>query len=237
MRAMALSDQDSAEQFEKTSATISRSAVLGDRATLHLFAATLFLSAVLLFAVQPMFTKMVLPLLGGTPAVWSVAMVFFQSALLGGYVYAHILTRLLPLKVATVIHVALCGLAILALPIAIADGYTQPPAEDQAFWLVALYASSVGLPFFALAGNGPLLQAWFARTGHTHAADPYFLYGASNIGSFAALLSYPVLFEPSLPVTGQSLTWTFGFGALIFLVGFFGTHRRAALRSRRIRSG
>jgi SAM-dependent methyltransferase len=205
-----------------TTMAAASSRVLSDRATLHLFAATLFLSAMLLFAVQPMFTKMVLPLLGGTPAVWSVAMVFFQGALLGGYVYAHLLTRYLSLPVATGIHIALCGLAILALPITIAEGFGAPPAEGQAFWLVTLYAASVGLPFFALAGNGPLLQAWFARTGHPHASDPYFLYGASNIGSFVALLSYPILFEPLLPVTGQSLSWAFGFGALVFLIGFSG---------------
>ena len=105
------------------------------------------------------------------------------------------------------------------MPIAVAEGWHNPPESGQAFWLMGLFAASVGLPFFAVAGNGPLLQAWFARTGHAQAKDPYFLYGASNIGSFAALLLYPFLFEPTFTLADQSALWTAGFLALVVAIG------------------
>ncbi|MGE3247380.1 MAG: spermidine synthase [Beijerinckiaceae bacterium] len=174
------------------------------------FSATLFLSASLMFAVQPMFTKMVLPVLGGSPAVWSVAMVFFQGVLLAGYLYAHVLTRLFRLPVAAGLHLALCCLATLALPIA-ASNIGAPPASGQSVWLLTVFACSVGLPFFALSANGPLLQAWFARTADARAQDPYFLYGASNIGSFVSLLAYPFLIEPLSGLESQSSAWSGGF--------------------------
>ncbi len=146
--------------------------------TLPTYAAALFLSAFLLFGVQPMFTKMVLPILGGTPAVWSVAMVFFQTALLAGYAYAHLLIRYLGIRTALVVHLALMAACIPLLPIGVSTlAGSSPPETGQATWLILVFASSVGLPFFALAGNGPLLQAWFARSGHRQAGDPYFLYG------------------------------------------------------------
>ena len=166
---------------------------------LAIFGTAIFVSASLLFAVQPMFTKMVLPRLGGAPAVWSVAIVFFQAALLVGYAYAHVLTRYAAVRMAVVIHVAVMIAAACTLPLAIARGWGRPPAVGEAFWLIGLFAASIGLPFFALSANAPLLQAWFARTGHPSAKDPYFLYAASNVGSFLALLSYPVLIEPYRP--------------------------------------
>ncbi len=178
------------------------------------FAAALFLSALLLFSVQPMFTKMALPQLGGSPGVWSVAMVFFQGLLLLGYLWAHFLARRLPLWLAAALHLSICALVFVALPIAAAS-MPPPPAEGQALWLIGLFALSVGLPFFALSVNGPLLQAWFARTGHAQAGDPYFLYGASNLGSFAALLAYPFLIEPLFGLSAQSRIWTAGFAALV----------------------
>jgi len=180
---------------------------------LPVFAGAIFLSALLLFSVQPMFTKMVLPQLGGSPGVWSVAMVFFQGLLLLGYLWAHFLAKKLPLAVAAGVHIAICALVFAALPIAAAN-MAPPPAEGQAFWLIGLFAMSVGLPFFALSVNGPLLQAWFARTGHAQSSDPYFLYGASNLGSFAALLAYPFLIEPLFGLSAQSRIWTLGFLAL-----------------------
>ncbi len=179
------------------------------------FAATLFLSAFLLFSVQPMFTKMVLPVLGGSPGVWSVAMVFFQALLLGGYVWAHMLTRYLPLNVAAILHLALTAIALLALPIALRAGGEAPPGSSQAVWLIGVFTAAVGLPFFALSANGPLLQAWFARSGHPGAHGAYTLYGASNIGSFGALLAYPFLFEPFAGLDAQSNLWAWGYGALI----------------------
>ncbi|MCZ8188074.1 MAG: fused MFS/spermidine synthase [Beijerinckiaceae bacterium] len=187
--------------------------------TLAVFTLAIFTSAFLLFAIQPMFTKMVLPLLGGSPSVWSVAMVFFQALLLAGYLYAHLLTTRLSPRIAAFVHLALMAITLLALPIAISDRLGTPPAEGQALWLIGLFLASVGLPFFAIAGNGPLLQAWFARTGHPHANDPYFLYGASNLGSFAALLLYPVAIEPMLNLRAQTLGWSAGFVLLAGLIG------------------
>src|SRR5262245_54249516 len=178
----------------------------------------IFLSAALLFAVQPMFTKMVLPRLGGSPQVWSVAMVFFQTALLAGYAYAHVLTRLAPQRWAIVIHVAVMVAACLMLPLAIASGWGKPPAVGEAFWLIALFAVSIGLPFFALSANGPLLQAWFARTAHPSAQDPYFLYAASNVGSFLALVSYPSVIEPFTRLGDQTRMWSGAFCLLILLI-------------------
>lgn len=178
------------------------------------FAGALLLSALLLFSVQPMFTKMMLPSLGGSPAVWSVAMVFFQIMLLLGYLWAHALTRLFSLPAAAIAHLCLTA-AFIVLPLAW-PAASAPSAEgDQALWLVGAFAVSVGLPFFALAGNGPLLQAWFARSGHRAAGDPYFLYAASNAGSFVALLAYPLLIEPFFGLRAQSLAWAWGFAGLL----------------------
>ena len=189
---------------------------------LTIFVVSIFLSAALLFAVQPMFAKMVLPRLGGAPSVWSVAMVFFQSALLAGYAYAHFLTRYMPGRVAIIIHLAVMIVAFFALPLAIAAGWGRPPTSGLPFWLLGLFASSIGLPFFALAANGPLLQSWFARSDHPAAKEPYFLYAASNIGSFAALLSYPILIEPLIPLSQQARFWTIGFTLLIVLIACCG---------------
>ena len=172
--------------------------------TLPLTIAATFLSAALLFSVQPMFTKLVLPILGGSPSVWSIAMVFFQGLLLCGYGYAHLLARWVSPKRALPIHLGLMVLALITLPIAIPAGWVKAPSGYEAPWLLALFGMVVGLPFFALSANGPLLQAWFSRTGHKDAKDPYFLYAASNIGSFAALLLYPVAIEPVLKLKEQT---------------------------------
>jgi hypothetical protein len=186
------------------------------------FGAAIFVSAALLFMVQPMFTKMVLPRLGGAPSVWSVAIVFFQAALLAGYAYAHWLTRFLPGRRSVVIHLAVMASAVLALPLAIAHGWGRPPEVGEAFWLLGLFTASIGLPFFALAANAPLLQAWFARSGHPAAADPYFLYATSNVGSFLALIAYPALIEPFVRLGGQAAGWSLGFYLLIALIAACG---------------
>lgn len=186
---------------------------------LGVYIAAVFLSALLLFGVQPMFTRMVLPRLGGSPSVWSVAMVFFQTMLLAGYAYAHVLMRLPNRYAPIAIHLMLLLVAALTLPLAIAQNWAPPPSAGVApFWLLGLFAISIGLPFFALAANNPLLQAWFVCTGHHDAHDPYFLYAASNVGSFIALLSYPVLFEPVFTLRAQSKLWTTGFLLLIVLI-------------------
>ena len=192
------------------------------RALLPVFVAAIFVSAALLFAVQPMFTKMVLPRLGGAAAVWSVAMVFFQTTLLAGYAYAHALTRFAPGRTSVVIHLVVMIAACFALPLHIAAGWGAPPPVGEAFWLLGLFAASIGLPFFALAANGPLLQAWFVRTDHPAVRDPYFLYAASNAGSFLALLSYPLAIEPFVTLGGQTFSWTAGYYVLILLVAACG---------------
>jgi len=202
-----------------TDSTIIRDRAAGAGGVLALFTATLFLSAFLLFSVQPFFAKMVLPRLGGSPGVWSVAMVFFQSMLLLGYAYAHALTGRLALRTAALVHAGLLVAAFVALPIAIPAGWDAPPETGQAVWLLGLFAVSVGLPFLAVSATAPLLQAWFARTGHPHAGDPYFLYGASNIGSFASLILFIVFFEPFFTVGQQSMLWSGGFVLLACLIG------------------
>jgi hypothetical protein len=189
-----------------------------NRLVLVVYTAAIFVSALLLFSVQPLFTKMVLPRLGGSPAVWSVAMVFFQSLLLAGYAYAHFLMQVKNRVIPVAVHLVLLLVAIATLPLAIATSWGDPPSSAYAFWLLGLFAVSIGLPFFALAANNPLLQAWFVRTGHPAGPDPYFLYASSNIGSFLALLSYPVLLEPMFTLRTQNLMWTGGYGLLILLI-------------------
>jgi hypothetical protein len=189
------------------------------------FAATIVLSAALLFMVQPMFTKMVLPRFGGAPSVWSVAIVFFQGALLAGYAYAHWLTRYAGGRAAVVIHLGVMIAAALALPPSIAAGWGRPPPAEETLWLIGLFTASIGLPFFALAANSPLLQAWFARTDHPDAKDPYFLYAASNVGSFLALVSYPLVIEPFVRLGDQAWVWSIGFCFLIALLAACGLLR------------
>jgi hypothetical protein len=201
---------------------VAAKALPGRNLLLVILTGAIFLSAALLFVIEPMFTKLVLPRLGGSPSVWSVAMVFFQTTLLAGYAYAHLLTRHAPLRRAVLIHVAVLLVATLTLPPAIAAGLSRPPETGAAFWLIAVFAASIGLPFFALAANAPLLQAWFARTDHPSAGDPYFLYVASNIGSFLALLAYPIVIEPLTTLSDQTWFWSLGFGALILLIGAAG---------------
>ena len=177
----------------------------------YLFAATLFLSAALLFWIEPLTGKMVLPRLGGSPAVWNSCLVFFQGALLVGYLYAHAACRWLSLRTQMVLHLALLAAACLVLPIAVVG---EPPEEsDPVPWLLQLLSASVGLPFVVAAGSAPLLQRWLATTGR----DPYFLYAASNFGSMIALLSFPLVLEPLLPLAEQSTLWAAGFGLLLVM--------------------
>src|ERR1700735_3114309 len=193
-----------------------------NRLVLIVYTAAIFVSALLLFSVQPLFTRMVLPRLGGSPAVWSVAMVFFQALLLGGYAYAHYLMQLRNRMIPVAVHLVLLVIALLTLPLSIAGGWGEPPSSGYAVWLLGLFAVSIGLPFFALAANNPLLQAWFVRTGHPNGPDPYFLYASSNIGSFLALLSYPLVAEPVFTLRTQNLIWTGGYGLLIVLIAASG---------------
>ena len=185
-----------------------------------LYAATLFVSALLLFWVQPLIAKMILPLLGGAPAVWNTAMMFFQLVLLAGYGYAHLLTRAVPPSRQAWIHGAVLVAAVTALPFAVGDEVPPTDAASPvvALWLVGRLFVILGLPFFALSASAPLLQSWFTRTGHPAAGDPYFLYGASNLGSLVALLAFPLLFEPLTTLSTQSRLWTGVFAVLVAMV-------------------
>ena len=192
---------------------------LAERLTLPIFAATIFLGAFLLFSVQPMIAKMVLPLLGGSPSVWNTAMMFFQAVLLAGYAYAHFSVRWLGLRRQGLLHLGILALAFLAWPVALPEGWVPPAEGFPAFWILGLLSVSVGLPFFAVSATAPVLQKWFARSGHGDAADPYFLYSTSNLGSVLALLSYPFLVEPLLRLQQQSWSWSWGYAALCGLMG------------------
>ena len=182
-----------------------------------LYGAVLFLSAFLLFWVQPLFTKMALPLLGGSPSVWNTALMFFQLTLLAGYGYAHLLNRFLAPRHQAWLHGAVAAASLAFLPIGLAAG-TQPAGHWPALWLIGLLAASLGLPFFTLAATAPLLQSWFSRTGHRHGADPYFLYAASNAGSLLALFAFPLLLEPRLTLGEQSRSWAWLYAGLLALV-------------------
>jgi len=172
-------------------------------AVVALFSATLFLSAGLTFLVQPMFAKFVLPLFGSTPAVWNTSMLFFQTTLLGGYLYAHASTRRLGVRRQTLLHLGVLLVPLLVLPIAVPDGWIPPADSNPVPWLLGLLAVAVGLPFFVVSTTAPLLQRWLAATDHPAAADPYFLYRASNLGSVLGLLSYPLIVEPAMRLSEQ----------------------------------
>ena len=181
------------------------------------FAVTLFVSAGLLFLVQPMFAKMVLPLLGGTPAVWNWCMVFYQAALLAGYVYAHLGARWLGPRLQAAVHLVLMAAPWLVLPVGVAASWNPPADANPIPWLLLLLSVSVGLPFFVVSASAPMLQSWFANTGHRSAKDPYFLYAASNLGSMLGLLAYPFLVEPNLALVQQGWWWAAGYGLLMAL--------------------
>jgi SAM-dependent methyltransferase len=179
-----------------------------------LYVVTILTGSFLLFLVQPMIARMALPRLGGAPAVWNSAMLVYQALLLGGYAYAHALGRLKPRRQAWV-HLALLALAALMLPIGLIAAV--PPADaSPALWVPWLLAVSIGPLFFAVAAQAPLMQRWYASS--EGAADPYALYVASNLGSFAGLIAYPLVVEPLMTLRQQSWLWTIGYGLLALLV-------------------
>jgi len=182
---------------------------------LILYATTVFVSAMLLLIVQPMFARMVLPMLGGSPAVWNTALVFYQATLLGGYAYAHWSTRWLGVRLQAALHVGFLLLPLLVLPIGIPPGWTPPTESNPIPWLLQLLMVSVGLPFLLVSTSSPMLQKWFSATGHPRAADPYMLYVASNCGSLLAILLYPAVIEPHLTLEAQSWFWAAGYALLI----------------------
>ena len=183
-----------------------------------LFWATLLLSAFLLFAVQPLFARMALPLLGGSPGVWNTALLFFQGLLLAAYAAVHGLAARLGPRRQVGLHLVALLLPVLVLPIALPLGAVPPAEHDPTLWLLGLMATAVGLPYFAVACSSPLLQRWFASSGHPAAGDPYFLFAASNLGSLAGLLAYPLLVEPRWSLEAQARGWTLGYGLLVLLL-------------------
>ncbi|HJQ34999.1 MAG TPA: fused MFS/spermidine synthase [Pyrinomonadaceae bacterium] len=183
-----------------------------------LFACALFVGAFLLFWVQPLVGKALLPLLGGTPAVWNTCMLFFQALLLAGYAYAHALTRWLSSRAQGVLHGALLLGAALALPFAVGNGSGPPAGASPVLWLLKTLLLTAGPPFFVLSAGAPLLQKWYSRTRARDASDPYYLYAASNAGSLCALLGFPVLLEPRLTLGQQSRAWAVLYVALALLV-------------------
>ncbi len=182
-----------------------------------LYAITLILSAFLLFSVQPLFARMILPLLGGAPAVWNTAMVFFQAALLAGYAYAHGTSRFLSIRKQAGLHLVLLCAFALFLPILLPAGLHPPASSNPALWQLGVMAVIVGGPFFIVAASAPMFQRWFSASDHKDAANPYFLYAASNIGSMGALLSYPLIVEPMMTLHQQSYSWAWGYGGLIVM--------------------
>jgi len=177
---------------------------------LIVYGITIFTGAALLFVVQPMVGRMVLPMLGGSPAVWNTAMVFYQAVLLAGYAYAHFTTRWLGVRRQTALHTVMLVLPLFVMPVVIPHGWTPPTTHNPIPWLLAVLAMTVGVPFFVVSATSPLLQRWFSASGHRDAADPYFLYAASNCGSLLALAVYPALIEPHLRLSQQSQWWTIG---------------------------
>jgi predicted O-methyltransferase YrrM len=190
------------------------------------FAATIFTSAALVFMVEPMVAKMILPLLGGSPAVWNTCMAFFQIALLAGYLYAHLLQRFLPAKVQALAHLCLLVGVALFLPVTVTGSFGAAPVGAPVGWLLGVLLVSIGVPFAALSATAPLLQAWYGRalSGQPGAQNPYILYAASNLGSVLALIAYPAAIEPLLALTSQTFAWDgvyVVFCLLMVAVGFY----------------
>src|SRR5919108_3850246 len=204
---------------------------------MRLFAISIFLSALLLFQIQPMIGKFILPWFGGTPAVWSTLMLFFQVLLTGGYAYAYWLIARIEQKKQILIHVSLVGLAILILAF-LSFIWTSPITPDSSWKpddvstpilnIFRLLIISVGLPYFILASNGPLMQAWFSRIFPNQSYAR--LYALSNVGSLLGLLAYPVLFEPTLSLRLQGWTWAIGFAFFGFLASGIAIRSRRATR-------
>ena len=191
-----------------------------------LYAFTIFVSAFLLFQVQPIIAKMILPWFGGGAAVWTTCMLFFQLLLVGGYLYAHWTTRSLSARTQAIVHGVLLAVAAVALPI-IPDATWKPLGDaDPGLYILGLLAVTVGLPYFVLSTTGPLVQVWFSRANH--GAMPYRLYALSNVGSMLALLTYPIAVEPWLPTRAQAFGWSGAFVVFAIACGVLAWRSRGA---------
>lgn len=180
-----------------------------------LFTAATFIAAALVFMVQPMVAKALLPTFGGAPQVWTAALLFFQGALLLGYGYTHLSLRALGPRKQTRLHAVVMLLPLAVLPITL-RGVPLTEGLAPALAVLVILALSVGAPYLVVASTSPLVQRWFSVTGHSHANDPYFLYAAGNLGSVLGLLAYPLIIEPNLPVAAQGVLWSIGY--VVFVV-------------------
>jgi predicted membrane-bound spermidine synthase len=195
---------------------------VNSRPTVGIFVTAVVLNAALLFVLEPMFGKMALPLLGGSAAVWTTCMLFFQAALLGGYLYAHLVATLLSARAQTWTHAGLLLAAGITLPISIPHGWTPANESQPELSLLVLLTLRIGAPFILLAAGSPLFQHWFSRAAAVDDRDPYALYVASNLGSILALVAYPFAIEPWLTLGAQSRAWSIGYLALIVLSAWCG---------------
>lgn len=197
-----------------------------------IFVVSLASSALLMFIVQPMVGKTLLPALGGTPQVWNTCMVFFQSMLFAGYLHAHYTGVLLGTRRQAVVHLAVAFVALLLMPFGLTQAQlVSPDSANPIAWLLKVLSLSIGIPVFLVAATAPLLQKWFARSRDPQADDPYFLYAASNCGSLLALIAYPAIVEPFANLDQQWTWWNAGF---VFFVGFVATCALLIRREQRI---
>lgn len=202
-------------ELDRVNSSAPRAAAVGP-----VFALALFTSAALLFWVQPLIAKMLLPLLGGAPSVWNTCMVFFQASLLAGYAYALLISQRLSLRNQAIIHLLLLLASAVVLPFALSNRVLASLQTQQSpiIWLLTTLLVTVGPPFLFLSATAPLLQKWFSHTSHRSARDPYFLYAVSNAGSMLALLAFPFVFEPAFAVGTQSVIWATGYACLVALI-------------------
>jgi len=184
-----------------------------------IYGSVIFASAFLLFLVQPLIAKMILPWFGGVAEVWAVCLVFFQTVLLLGYLYAHLLVRYFRPRVQGRIHAALLAASVLWLPILPKASWQPSGREDPAIYILWLLALTIGLPFFLLSSTSPLLQAWYARS---RGASPYRFYSLSNVASLLALMLFPILFEPNFSTSHQAIGWSAAYAVLVALCGALG---------------
>src|SRR3954469_2361160 len=171
-----------------------------------IFAAAIFLSSALLFWLEPLFGKMVLPLLGGAPPVWNACILFYQVALLVGYGWAHA-SRRIGERRHLFIHFGLSVAALAVLPFSVPQALMPPSVNHPLAWTLSVLGLGIGLPFVLISANGPLLQRAFSRGSSRQARDPYFLYAASNLGSAISLLLYPLFFERAMTLSAQAIAW------------------------------
>ena len=188
------------------------------RGSLWLFGGAIFAAAFLIFLVQPIVGKRILPWFGGVPAVWTLCLAFYQTTLFLGYVYAHALIRFVRPGFQLFIHALALGVALLALPVLPGEFWKPSGADAPASAILAMLAANVALPFLVLAATGPLVQAWF--NNRYPERSPYFLYAVSNVGSLLALLAYPFLIEPRVTLSATSRSWSIAFaftGAVVLV--------------------